>query len=290
MEPKTFSYESMGTKWKIFIWDDIDNSFFHELQTSILKQSKEFDETYSRFIKTSLVWELTQKIGRVEVPQDFMNMFAWYKKLYIPSEKKFNPLIGFTISDLGYDADYTLLPKDYIRLTPDLSMTVQIMDDSHIYITEPVLFDFGGIGKGYFVDKIASFLQEKNIQRFLVDGSGDVSYRGNGESVRMGLEHPDDPSKVIGVVEMKQGAMCASGSNRRKWDKYYHIVDPTKFSSPPDIIAVWVIAGTATLADALATCLFLTEPENFSFLTFEYCILNKDYKIKRSAGFEAELF
>ena len=37
--------------------------------------------------------------------------------------------------------------------------------------------------------------------------------------------------------------------------------------------------------------LFFTDPERYrKEFSFEYCILNKDYKVKRSTGFNAELF
>ncbi len=280
----------MGTTWKISVWDEISDVLFQEIEQDVIAQSQKFDQTYSRFIKDSFVWDLTKKTGVVEVPEHFMNMLKWYKKFYEPSGKKLNPLIGFTISDLGYDADYSLIQQQTIRPTPDLSTAVNIVDDSHISLTEFVLFDFGALGKGYFVDVIANFLKQKNIKQFLVDGSGDVSYVGNGHAIRVGLEHPDDPTKVIGVVEMKQGTMCSSGTNRRKWGEFSHIIDPQFGTSQNQILSTWVMAETAAVSDALATALFLAPPEAFSFVPFEYCILNHEYKIKRSAGFVAELF
>ncbi len=154
-----------------------------------------------------------------------------------------------------------------------------------------MLIDLGALGKGYFVDKIAEFLAQKGMRRFLVNGSGDMVYKGDGQTLRVGLEHPEDATKVIGVVEMTDGAMCGSGSNRRKWDKYHHTLDPFSLTSPNEVIATWVTAESAAVADGLATCLFLAEPECFrEELAFEYCMLNPEYKVKRSAGFAAELF
>lgn len=290
-KPLQFAYESMGTRWEILVWDELATPDFNALCQDIFQQSKNFDETYSRFIKTSLVWTLASKIGPVEVPEDFMNMLGWYKKLYALSGKKLNPLIGYTISDLGYDADYSLIPKPTIRPTPDLDETVTVLDEHHISLATPVLFDFGALGKGYFVDKIARFLQQKNVKRFLVNGSGDIYYQGNGVPLQAGLEHPGDTTKVIGSIAMMQGAMCGSGTNRRRWDKYHHVIDPQQLSSPHGILATWVMADAAVLCDALATCLFFTDPEVFQKdFTFEYCILNEQYRVKRSPGFTADLY
>ncbi len=281
----------MGTSWKISIWDDLDPSVLLSLQQSIIAQSTEFDQTYSRFIPSSLIWSLTEKRGIVEVPADLVTMLRLYERFFRSTAGKVNPLIGFALSDLGYDSEYTLKPKENIRPVPDFHEALSIVDDTHIELRTSVLIDLGALGKGTFVDKLSSFLRSQGVKRFLVDGSGDIFYQGNGESIRAGLEHPDDPTKAIGVVEMREGSMCASGINRRKWGDRHHVLDPLSLTSPQDILAVWVLAPTAAHADGLATCLFFTEPERLQDeFRFEYCILNTEYRVKRSAGFEAEMF
>jgi thiamine biosynthesis lipoprotein len=281
----------MGTVWKITVWDAVDPKTFEELKTSIIKQSEYFDRTYSRFIKTSLIWSLTQKTGIVEVPHDLVSMLRLYEKLFESSQKKLNPLVGFALSDMGYDADYSLTPQQKIRDVPNFHDALRIVDDTHIELKKSVLIDIGAAGKGFFVDTISDFLKENGMKYFLVDGSGDIYYEGDGHILRAGLEHPDDPLKAIGVVEMTKGAMCASGSNRRKWRQYHHIIDPDSLTSPQEIVAAWVLADNAALADGLATCLFLCAPEQLEKdFQFEYCVMNDKHQIKRSKGFKAELF
>ncbi len=291
MNPRVFTYQSMGTQWRMTFWDDMDDALFTRLQEKIIQDSREFDRAYSRFKKDSLIWTLTQARGVTEVPVDMVKMLRLYEKLHRLSGGKCNPLVGFALSDLGYDAEYSLKTKDVIRPVPPLTEALTIVDDTHIDLRESVLIDLGALGKGFFVDKIAAFLHSEGLKRYLVDGSGDMLYRGNGEKIRVGLEHPGDATKVVGVVEMTGGAMCGSASNRRRWGKYHHTIDPTTLTSPSEIIATWVVSGSAALSDGLATCLFLTPPELYTkTFDFEYCILHKDYKIKRSAGFAAELF
>ncbi len=217
-------------------------------------------------------------------------MLRLYERLNKLSGGKLNPLVGFALSDLGYDATYSLTPKDTVRPVPELASALRIIDDTHIDLQENVLIDLGALGKGFFVDKIAAYLRRQGVRRFLVNGSGDIYYEGNGTPIRAGLEHPEDPTKVIGVIEIERGALCASASNRRRWGAYHHTIDPQALTSPEDIVATWVRADSAALADGLCTCLFLTEPQRYGDIPFEYCLLNPEYKIKRSAGFTAELF
>lgn len=289
-QPHRFGYESMGTSFAVTIWDDIDTSVFEDLRTSIISNSHVFDETYSRFKKSSLVWQLTKKRGVVEVPKDLTAMLEIYKKLNVLSDGALNPFVGFALSDLGYDAEYSLKPKAHIRPVPDFQDAVTIIDDTHLELKQSVLIDLGAIGKGYFVDTIASYLKRQGIRRFLVNGSGDIYYCGNGTNLRAGLEHPADPTKVIGIVEISDGALCASASNRRTWGEYHHTIDPKTLTSPHAVIATWVKADTAALADGLCTCLFLTQPERYRELNYEYCLLSPEYSAHFSPGFGAELF
>ena len=291
MESQKFSFESMGTSFEVSVWDEINSENFEVLGKEIFQMADKFDKKYSRFIRSSFVWEIAGKTGEFEVEDEFMEMLKVYFDLYKFSDKKFNPLIGFSISDMGYDDKYSLVEKEHIRPTPDLDYTIKVLGKNKIYISESVLFDFGGVGKGYFVDKISKYLKEKNIKKFMVNGSGDIFYSGNGEKIKAGLEDPKDNKKVIGTIEIENGALAASGSEKRKWGKYHHIIDPQSLTSPSGILATWVLAESATIADSLATCLFLCPPENFIHnFKFEFCILNKDYKTKNSAGFKAEFF
>ena len=118
---------------------------------------------------------------------------------------------------------------------------------------------------------IILFLENK-IDKFWIDGGGDIySY---GTSLKIGLEHPANPEQVIGVVEIKNQSICASSGNRRKWGKYHHIIDPEKLESADEVLATWVIASKAIIADSLATSLFLVSPEKLKKeFEFEYLIL-----------------
>lgn len=280
----------MGTQWSVSVWDELDPTVLATLQKSVLEQSYAFDQTYSRFKKSSLIWQLVERTGVTEVPADLVAMLRLYETLHDLSDGKCNPLVGFALSDLGYDAEYSLHTKEHVRAVPQFADALRIVDDTHIELKQSVLIDLGALGKGYFVDKLSAYLRRQGVRRFLVDGSGDIYYQGDGQSIRAGLEHPNDVTKAIGVVTLGNGAMCASCGNRRQWQGRNHILDPQTLRSPSDILATWVIAPTAAVADGLATCLFFMEPERFAqTFRFEYCIMNHERRLKRSPGFAAEL-
>lgn len=291
--PRKHTYDAFGSHWEITVWDDMPSSRFRALINEILARSAQFEAVFSRFIPTSLVSRIAteRQTGDITVPRDFTAMLRPYLNLYQATAGKITPLVGHTLSDLGYDANYSLTPQKIVRLSPDLVETVTLLDDTHIAVKYPVLFDFGAIGKGYFCDRIADFLRENDTRRFLVNGSGDIVYEGNGEAIQVGLEHPSDTTKVVGSLEMTRGAFCASGTNRRRWRNYHHIIDPDTATSPEHLLATWVIAENAALADLLATALFLATPGALrTVFPFEYATLDPSLILCQSPNFGAETY
>lgn len=283
----------MGTVWKISLYETIQDNVALGLEDACGKLLDGFDRLYSRFKDDSLVSHIAKTPGMYEVPKDFTAILSIYKKVYKLSHKKFTPCIGGLLEDVGYDKEYSLQKKDTFREVPDFDNVV-IIDDTHIKTQQKVLLDVGAVGKGYCVDLVTQYLREIGYKHFLVDGSGDVFYEGETSSIRVGLEHPGDTTKVIGVIDMKRGAMCSSATNRRAWGNYTHYIDPESKSSPTDIVATWVIAETAAYADALSSLLFFVSPEKIADdlpdVSFSFCIMNHENKIKKSQDFSATFF
>lgn len=289
---KIKSFESMGTHFRITVWDDISEEEFEHFTSQAIVEAEDFDRTYSRFKKDSFVSEISDKTGIIEVPRQFMEMLVHYYRGYLASDKKVNPLVGNTISDLGYDAEYSLSKKDQVRSTPDLLHVVHILDSSHIELDEKVLFDFGALGKGYFVDRIRKLATRAGYKKFLIDGSGDLDYEGEGSPLSCGLEDPRDTSKVIGRMVIYKGAFAASATNRRAWREYNHYIDPHKSDSVKNIIATWVTADDCVIADYLTSALFFVSFEKLRSegYEFEACVMNSEGKIAHTEGFNAEFY
>lgn len=289
MSPFECLFESMGTSWKISIWDDVPHASLRLIEQTIRAYCTIFDHTYSRFRSSSLVSHMAQKADVYAVPPEFVDILKLYVDLFKASRGMLNPLVGDTLSDLGYNAKYTLQRKRIVRKVPDFLQVVKIIDAHHIELSQATTIDIGALGKGFAVDAVAHILDQHSLKHYLVDGSGDVYYQGP-SPIKVGLEHPTDSSLVIGSMNMKGGAMCGSAVNRRTWAGIHHIINPTTIESTDTIIASWVTAENAALADGLATALFMCPPEYFSDFSFEYLLLNKDMKVKRSPKFAAELY
>jgi thiamine biosynthesis lipoprotein len=280
-----YSFEALGTKWAIETDDEVSSS----LKKSIQDRIEEFDKVYSRFREDSLVTDIAKKPGEYEFPPDAKKLFDFYRNLYDATNGKVTPLIGDMLSRAGYDAKYSLQPKTQKPIA-NWEAAMQ-WDGLKLTTTQPITLDVGAAGKGYMVDIIAEILDANSINEYVIDASGDIRHKGSSEN-KVGLEDPTDPTKVIGVVDIQNKSLCASASNRRAWgDELHHIFDPDMMSPVRDIIATWVIADDAMVADGLATALFFIEAKSLrEKYEYDYVRLHADGSADYSHYFKDKLF
>lgn len=282
----TLSFEAIGTVWDIAFYGHAPSA---QITQEIRDRTNLFDATYSRFRADSFVCKIARAPGLYPLPEDAWPMLDFYKRLYKLTQGAMTPLIGSVLSDAGYDESYSLQPKQ-LRMPPSWESALTYTA-SAITIKKPTLLDFGAAGKGYLVDIISDLLVDAGHEPFVINAGGDILAHNLAAPLRIGLEHPDDPSKAIGVASLSAQSICGSAGNRRKWAGFTHIIDPRTLQSPTHIAAVWVVAGSTMLADGLATALYFAEPGTLAGeYTFEYAILHHDYSLEKSAGFPAKFF
>ncbi len=289
MSSSQFVFDAIGTKWVIDHLPRLDSRVAAFLEKHILELVEDFDQKYSRFRADSDVSRWSSTPGEYQLAKDAKEMLDLYRTMYDLTHGAMTPLIGSVISDAGYDATYSFEEKE---LQKPYSWTDAI-DYRFPLLTlkKPALLDFGALGKGHLIDLVARYLDEQGIHSYCIDAGGDLFYQNPSFPLSIGLEHPEDLTQVIGVVQLKNQSICASAGNRRKWGNHHHIFDPRTLSSSSHILASWVIADQAITADALATALFLVEPETLKEkFTFSYLILYPDFSIKKSADFPGELY
>ena len=124
-----------------------------------------------------------------------------------------------------------------------------------------------GIAKGYIVDAIAAVLERCKIRHYLIDGGGDVRAAGTKEQKQPWTVAVQDPSKqgrFPDTLHLTGGAVATSGSYEIFFDRerhHHHVVNAKTGRSPVAIQSVSVVAPSTMAADALATTVFVMEPD-----------------------------
>mgnify|MGYP004417261473 CR=1 FL=1 len=285
MPQPSFQFEAIGTFFEIATPRELTRG----VREQILSLVEIFDRQFSRFRNDSIVSLMAKEPGIYAFPDEVQPLFEYYESLYEITNGKVTPLIGGSLEALGYDAHYSLSKKG-VSPAPLYEETVKRIA-SILKLSQPAVFDVGAAGKGCLVDKIARCLEANGVTAYTVDGSGDMLHKGKTHEV-VGLEDPAHAGKVIGSVIVKNEALCASATNRRRWgDDLHHIVDPVTGKPSQDIIATWVIADTAMIADGLSTALFFVEPDILkNKYTYEYMRVHANGSIDFSAAFEGALY
>jgi thiamine biosynthesis lipoprotein len=286
----TLEFDAIGSHWQVDSSDPLSQVKQRDILQKIQTLTEAFDKAYSRFRPDSLVTLMAQKAGKYRLPEDVRPMLDLYQQLYELTGHAITPLIGQVLVDAGYDAQYSLQPK--ILQTPPSWESILTYKFPNLTLKQPVLLDFGALGKGYLIDLVSQLLQEENIRNFCVEAGGDMYYQTTqAKPLRVGLEHPDDSTMVIGVAEITNQSICASAGNRRRWSTFHHIISPVTLTSPTEVKASWVVANTALLADALATSLFFVPAKQLlEHFTFAYAIIAADNSLEASKDFPAEFF
>ena len=279
---RKWQFEALGTLWSI----ETPHELAVDVRQELTSRIELFDKTYSRFRRDSLVWALRQP-GEHTFPADVTQIMELYKKLYDITHGRMTPLIGGMLEEAGYDTDYSLRAQPITAIPPFEALG---WDGEQTFIThESIVLDIGAAGKGYLVDIVARLLEQHQVLTYTIDASGDIKQKGRFEAV--GLEHPIDSTKIIGVANVQDQSLCASAINRRAWGEFHHVFDPMTKQSTDSMLATWVLADSTMLADALATALFFVPAATLlKHFSFSYVTMQPTGAIDVSPHFDGELF
>lgn len=255
----SWRFEAIGTAWEIATSQPIPAPMRAEVTDLIAA----FDASWSRFRDDSAVRAIASG-GAVPAPHDTDAMLSLLGEASDATGGAVDPLVGASLEALGYDARYTLRGGDPVATHGDWRTRVA-WDSRELRLDGPGVIDVGALGKGRLVDLVHARLREAVGGDIVVDASGDM--RVSGAPVLVGLEHPHDPARAIGVWTIRDQALAASAVTRRAWgDGLHHVLDARTGMPVRRVIATWAIAGTAMTADAVATALFFDGGDRFAAL------------------------
>lgn len=285
------TWQAFGAPFALSVWDDRPEEKLFLLLPEIEAITHNFAAQYSLEQPDSLVQQLSKQRGLVAVPAELVAMLELYVDLNQSTAGKINPTIGFIMAASNYEGNGGLNSQAVAAPAPALSDALSIIDATHIDFKEPVLLDLGAIGKGFLIDQLTQKLELAGLEQFLIEAAGDMRYVSRARApLACGLEDPRGGAQIIGTYFMSGGALCSSTIDRRPRGEKRYYLDPYSRRVPRGVTATWVAAETTALADGLASALMFMTPEALYAYSFEYCLLDADYRVKKSAGFAADFF
>jgi FAD:protein FMN transferase len=192
----------------------------------------------------------TQSDGLFDISSGVLRR-AWnFNQARIPSEEK----IAQLITHIGWEKIHWQRPE----LSLPTGMEI----------------DFGGIGKEYAADRVASVCLENGAQHGFINLGGDIRVFGphpDGSPWAIGIAHPRRCDRVLASLAIPRGAIATSGDYEKFFEidgrRYCHILDPKSGYPISGLQSVTVVAPLCTVAGSLCTIAMLTGNEGIKFLT-----------------------
>ena len=286
--PET-KFDAIGTAWTITTAEPLAAP----VRAAVADLVEDYDRTYSRFRSDSVITALTGAASTVELPPSAAPLLSLFDTLHRLSGGAVNPLVGHSLEELGYDAAYSFAGSGPVP-APDWSAAVSWESTGgmvQLNTRMPVTLDIGAAGKGQLVDLVFGLLRSAGHRELTVDAGSDMRHAGV-TGLRVALEHPYDAARAIGIVPLRDRALCASAVNRRAWgDGLHHILDASTGRPVERVAATWVLAADAMTADGLATALFFTDPARLAEeFAFDYVRMFSDGRATFSDAMAGVLF
>jgi len=134
--------------------------------------------------------------------------------------------------------------------------------------------NFGSIGKGLALDRMAAVLRGRGVPRALVSAGGSSAIAiGGGDGFVVDLTSPRVTDR-LGRLHLGEAALGTSGAGEQYFEadgrRYGHVIDPRTGWPCAGVLSASVVAREATLADGLSTAFLVGGPE----LAERYCAAN----------------
>jgi thiamine biosynthesis lipoprotein len=282
----------------------------------------QFDSVFSlinaasnSYVQESEVSDFNAQGSLREPSVTFRDMLDSTRKFHRQSEGYFEPTLYPLLKAWGFSFEQ----REQMDSAKVADLKALVGFDSKLIVTdsgyfaaqEGVKLDVTGLGEGYAIDKLAEVLDKAGVANYLVEIGGEMKGKGNnprGESWTIGIEDPSQAelgvtNSMLTKVTLNQLALSSSGNYRKFYidaegNRRSHLIDPTTgFPVSHSMVAVSVLATSATQADALATAFMAMGPEKAKVLAESllgveamFVLAEKDrLRMEFTSGFPKEL-
>jgi thiamine biosynthesis lipoprotein len=259
----SISGEAQGTTYHIKYFDVKNRNLKHEID-SILN---DFDRSLSLYRDDSELSIFNRSHAlRFQSPY-FFHVLEKSREVYKATEGIFDPTVMPLVEAYGFGPNKKRPENQNIDSLLQLIGFDKIDFDSIAVRKrqEHIRLDFNGIAQGYSVDIIGAFLQQNDINSFMVEIGGEILCKGkknDGKPWVAGIDHPLKPGVLKASVPLINRAMTTAGNYRNHFEKngqvFNHIINPkTGSMEQSSVFSVTVFADDAVTADGFDTAFFI---------------------------------
>ena len=273
------AFRAMASDHAIVV-DGVDDAGANAAIAAAIADVRRIEAKYSRYRDDSVTSAVNRAAGGAPVAIDAETaaLLRYADLCHRLSEGRFDVTSGVLRRAWDFRREPPRLPveDELAALCARVGWGEVAWDDRSVRLPRPGMeIDFGGIGKEYAADRVATILAEHGVAHALVNLGGDVRALGgqaDGSPWRVGVRHPRSPTEgeAIASVEIADGAVATSGDYERYFEldgrRYCHLLDPRTGWPVRAWQSVSVIAPLAVVAGSVATIAMLLEDGAPAFL------------------------
>ncbi len=240
---KNFSRELFWSILKITIFSEkIDEKIIN----NCFLDTEKFEEKYSRFIKNNFLDNLNKNKSS-QATWELLSILKLTNKISELSDWYFDITILPFLENIWYWKNPEKMEEKYWY------KNIEIVDDKIINLKNGVSIDLWSVGKWYMVDRIFNML-DKHFEKFVIDFWWDIRTKWNH---KIFLEDPVNLWKKIWEIDVNNFSIASSAWNRRKTEKWHHLINPKKDNSE-EKLCVFTVHKLSSFSDILSTAIFVS--------------------------------
>lgn len=189
-------------------------------------------------------------------------------KYGIDTYDKTNGLVNIAMGNVTsvwkrYLNDGKKVPIDSELSSLNIDINDIVLEGNKFLKKSDVKLDLGAITKGYVTEEVGNYLENKKIDKYLINAGGNVKV---GKSYKdskyvIGIEDPNDTNKMYKKINIENKSVVTSGDYQRYYEvngiRYNHIINPKTRFPANNVRSVTVICNNSKDADMYSTYLFL---------------------------------
>jgi len=276
----TFDWKLFGGKMYIEIYSSdelIETSILNDIMAGAQTESLRLQSIFNLYDVNSELSRLNRE-RKLEVSKEMREVLVLALKLCELTDGMYDITLGQNILQRKSGKELKKVACSYKDV---------LIKRNVVTLNNPeVIIDLGSIAKGYITDKIAEYLREYGVENGMIDSRGDIRFFGSQENI-IEIQHPRIKSDALCKIQLKDKSVATSG-DYNQFDKTYeknHIINSK------DLISITVVADALTLADGLATALFVCDKKIRKDLLTEFnnvkvLSVDKSLRVEMFNGFE----
>lgn len=259
---------AFGTFFKISIFSNDEKMAKQHIENAFIEIER-VDSKYNSKVKGSLTDNLNTSKKEV-FDEEGVSLLNEVSKAYELSNGQYDITMEPLMTVWGFSEE--VLPRDTIPSKDELDKAAANVDFSQIKISgneitigkSGIKIDTGSFLKGYAVKKAGEKLREAGVKSGFISAISSIEAigaKGDGTPWKIGVQNPDNPSEILGIIELNDQSMGVSGDYQTYVEidgkRYHHILDKETKYPVEDKKMVVVVNKNCLEADLYSTAFFL---------------------------------